>query len=440
MYNRRVQPSAAKSRASAQWILLALLVASVFINYIDRGNLSVSATDIVRELSLTKTQMGLLLSSFFWTYAICQLLSGWLVGRFNVHIIFAIGFLVWSLATAATGLATAFVPLLMFRLVLGLGESVAYPAFSKILASDYEESQRGKANAFIDAGSKMGPALGTLFGGLIVANFGWRALFLILGLGALVWLPLWLKWAPHGHNGPSQSVREMFVPSSWRLLRNRSVLGSFLGLFAINYGWYVMITWFPFYLENERHFSKEKMAVFGSLPYFVLAISASMTGIISDRLIARGNTPTKVRKGFIVTGLLCQTLMLPAAMASSDMVSMGLFMLACFLFGFTTANHWAVTQTIAGPACAGKWTGMQNAFGNLAGIVAPWLTGYIVDHTKSFYLAFAAVAVVVLFGAFSYAFIIGRVEPEDWGVAGASALSPGRSVARSRRAQKPVGL
>jgi MFS family permease len=440
MYNRRVQPSEAKSRASAQWILLALLVASVFINYIDRGNLSVSATDIVRELSLTKTQMGLLLSSFFWTYAVCQLLSGWLVGRFNVHIVFAVGFLVWSLATAATGLATAFMPLLMFRLVLGLGESVAYPAFSKILASDYEESQRGKANAFIDAGSKMGPALGTLFGGLIVANFGWRALFLILGLGALVWLPLWLKWAPHGHNGQSQSAREMFVPSSWRLLQNRSVWGSFLGLFAINYGWYVMITWFPFYLENERHFSKEKMAVFGSLPYFVLAISASITGIMSDRMIAGGRTPTKVRKGFIVTGLLCQTLMLPAAMASNDMVSMGLFMLACFLFGFTTANHWAVTQTIAGPGCAGKWTGMQNAFGNLAGIVAPWLTGYIVDHTKSFYLAFAAVAVVVLFGAFSYAFVIGRVEPEDWGAGGVSALSPARSEASNRRERRPVGL
>ena len=430
MYNRRVQPSQAKPGPSAQWILLALLVASVFINYIDRGNLSVSATNIVRELGLTKTQMGLLLSSFFWTYSICQLLSGWLVGRFNVHVVFALGFLVWSLATAATGLATAFLPLLMFRLVLGLGESVAYPAFSKILASDYEESQRGKANAFIDAGSKMGPALGTLLGGLIVASWGWRALFLILGIGALAWLPFWLKWAPHGHKANSPETAPRFVPSAWRLLRNRSVWGSFFGLFAINYAWYFMITWFPFYLENERHFSKEKMSILGSLPFVMLAISASLTGIVSDRLIAGGRTPTKVRKGFIVTGLVCQTLLLPAGMASSDIVSMGLFLLACFLFGFTTANHWAVTQTIAGPACAGKWTGMQNAFGNLAGVAAPWFTGYIVEHTRSFYLAFVAVAVMVVAGAFSYAFVIGRVEPEDWGAAaGASALSPARSGA-----------
>lgn len=403
-----------KPSASAQWILLALLVASVFINYIDRGNLSVSASNIIQELGLTKTQMGLLLSSFFWTYAACQLLAGWLIDRYNVHIVFAAGFLIWSLATAATGLMNAFVPLLMCRFVLGFGESVAYPAFSKILASDYEESQRGKANAFIDAGSKMGPALGTFAGGIIVAEFGWRALFLILGLGALAWLPLWLKYAPHGHKGQSKAVRESYVPGMPQLLRHRSVLGSFLALFAINYAWYFMVTWFPFYLESERHFSKEKMAVLGSLPFAVLAISASLSGILSDRLIVRGRTPTRVRKTFIITGLLLQTLLLPAGMAASDTVSMGLFLFACFAFGLTTANHWAVTQTIAGPAVAGKWTGMQNAFGNLAGVAAPAFTGWAVDTTKSFQLAFVAVAAMVVMGAAAVAFVIGPIEQEKW--------------------------
>jgi len=403
-----------QSRTSAQWILLALLVASVFINYIDRGNLSVSATNIVQELGLTKTQMGLLLSSFFWTYAACQLLAGWLIDRYNVHWVFAAGFFIWSMATAATGLVNAFVPLLLCRFVLGFGESVAYPAFSKILASDYEESQRGKANAFIDAGSKMGPALGTFAGGMIVAQFGWRALFLILGLGALVWLPLWLKWAPRGHTGQTQAVRDAYVPGMLQLLRHRSVWGSFFALFAINYAWYFMVTWFPFYLESERHFSKEKMAVLGSIPFAVLAISASLAGILSDRLIAGGQTPTRVRKAFIVTGLLLQTLLLPAGMAASDTVSMGLFLFACFAFGLTTANHWAVTQTIAGPAVAGKWTGMQNAFGNLAGVAAPAFTGWSVDATKSFQLAFVAVAAMVVMGAAAVAFVIGRIEQENW--------------------------
>ncbi|MEO8661936.1 MAG: MFS transporter [Bryobacteraceae bacterium] len=410
----RTLNSTPSETSRAQWILLALLVASVFINYIDRSNLSVSATNIVAEFGLTNTQMGHLFSAFFWTYAACQLLSGWLVDRFNVHIVFAAGFLVWSLATAGTGLVHAFVPLFVARLILGLGESVAYPAFSKIFASDYTESQRGKANAFIDAGSKMGPALGIFLGGMVVAEWGWRSLFLVLGFGALAWLPLWMIYAPKGHKGQSQAIKDMYVPSMLHLLRHRSVWGSFFGLFAINYAWYFMVTWFPTYLETARHFPKAKMAVLGALPFAVLAISASFAGILADRLISNGNTPTRVRKGFIVTGLLMQTLLLPAGMASSDTVSMGLFLFACFAFGLTTANHWAVTQTIAGPAAAGKWTGMQNAFGNLAGLVAPTLTGFIVDKTKSFDLAFLAVAIAAVLGALSYAFVIGPVEPAEW--------------------------
>ena len=205
-------PAAPAAPTFEQWRLLALLVAAVFINYIDRGNLSVSAPDIVKELSLTPSQMGVLLSSFFWTYAACQILSGWLIVRFDVHWVFGLGFLLWSLATAATGFVGSFGALLMFRLILGFGESVAYPAFSQIIAKDYAESQRGTANALIDAGSKMGPALGTLLGGLIVARYGWRSLFIILGFGALIWLPFWIMWTPKKHAESSVAKYTGYVP------------------------------------------------------------------------------------------------------------------------------------------------------------------------------------------------------------------------------------
>lgn len=402
----------------AQWRLLALLVAAVFINYIDRSNLSVSAEEISRELSLSPTQMGNLLSGFFYTYAACQLLSGWLIDRFEVHIVFGIGFLIWSLATAATGFVGGFGSLMAFRLLLGFGESVAYPAFSKIIASDYEESQRGIANALIDAGSKLGPALGTLIGGLIVAEYGWRSLFLILGFGALLWLPFWMLWAPRKHkvhtHDTSGVPRGTYMPSMMELLTVRSVWGSFFGLFAINYTWYFMVTWFPSYLIKARHFSTERMAVMGSIPFLMIGVAAVLAGWWADRLIAKGASTTKVRKTFIAGGLLLNTLMLPASMAESDNVSLGLFFAACFALGLTTANHWAVTQTMAGPLAAGKWTGMQNAFGNIAGIVAPLLTGFIVDKTGSFYLAFVVVAAVVVLGAASFIFVIEDIKPIHW--------------------------
>jgi len=154
--------------------VLTLLVLSIAINYIDRGALSVSAPLMSRELNLTPSEPGLLLSAFFWPYATFQLLAGWLVDRYSVKWIYAAGFLLWSLATAAIGFANSLPALLAARFVLGAGESVAFPACSKFLVHAFPESRRGMANAFIDAGAKTGPGLSTLLGGLAVAAFGWR--------------------------------------------------------------------------------------------------------------------------------------------------------------------------------------------------------------------------------------------------------------------------
>src|SRR5262249_28784431 len=153
-------------RKSAPWGVVVLLFLSVFINYVDRGNLSVAAPVLAPELSLTPAQLGWLFSSFFWTYSIVQILAGWLVDHYPVAWVYAAGYLLWSVATLATGLADSFAALFLFRLMLGAGESVAYPACSRILATHFSEDQRGRANALVDAGSKAGPALGILLGGL----------------------------------------------------------------------------------------------------------------------------------------------------------------------------------------------------------------------------------------------------------------------------------
>ena len=141
----------------------------------------------------------------------------------------------------------------------------------------------------------------------------------------------------------------------------------------------------------------------------------ALTFWASDRWIARGATPTRVRKTFVVTGLLICTLMLPAAMVHDWRMSMALLIVACLSFGIHESNFWPITLTLAGPQAVGKWTGMQNCFGNLAGITTPWITGVIVNETKSFHMAFALVAVLVTLGAASYAFMVGRLEPIRWG-------------------------
>jgi len=396
-------------------IVLLLLVVSGFLNYFDRANLSAGATDIQRELGLSSYHLGLLLGAFFWTYALMQILgaAGWLVDRFNVCWILAAGFFLWSGATAVTGMAHVFVVVFALRLLLGMGESIAYPSYSRILANNFPEHHRGFANACIDAGTKLGPALGTLLGGLLMARYGWRAFFIALGIASLCWLLPWLVWMPRGR-GVGAREDPGTVPSVAAILRQRSAWFTGLGLFCTNYFWYFLLTWLPPYLETARHFAKSKMAVWGSLAYFAIAASAVVCGKLSDRWIARGASPTRVRKTFAGTGLALSALILPVAVIRDERLAMALLMFTCASYGLYSSNVFAITQTLAGPRAAGKWTGLQNGFGNLAGVAAPWFTGWVVQQTGQFYLAFLAAAVIVLLGGVCFVFGVGPIKQVEF--------------------------
>lgn len=409
-------PAAVRTKLSAsQWAVLLLLVLSIFINYIDRSNLSIAvALPPPKGLSLDPARQGYLLSAFFATYALFQLLGivGYVLDRVDVGWVYAIAFLVWSAATAVTGLASGFAVLFTLRLLLGVGESVAYPCYSKIFAVHFPEHHRGLANGLIDAGSKFGPALGMLVGGLLMARFGWRPFFVVLGAASLIWLIPWLKWMPRGkgilatHTGPT--------PGIWRILDERSAWGSFGGLFCGNYYWYFLLTWLPSYMVKERQFSKEHMANMSALAFLAIGLSSALCGWISDHWIAAGATPTRVRKTFTVGGLALATVILPVAIVDSKDTAMALLFLACIFFGMWSSNHWALIQTLAGPPAAGKWTAVQNGIGNLAGVAAPALTGLVVARTGQFFWAFAVATGFALLGAVFYMFVIGRIEQVDW--------------------------
>ena len=400
--------------SSREWRVLALLVVSGFINYIDRSNLSIGATDIQVELHLSNLELGKLFGAFFWTYAIFLLLiAGWLVDRYHVGWVLAAGFFFWSCAMAATGLACTFAVLVALRLLLGMGESIAYPAYSRILANHFPEHHRGLANALIDAGTKSGPGLGALVGGFLIHEYGWRASFLALGLGSLVWLVPWMLWMPRG-KGVSAREDPAGIPSVFEIFRHRSAICSALGLFCSNYFWYFLLTWLPPYLEKERHFEKRKMAIFVALSFFCVAFSCVISGWLSDHLIARGGTPTRVRKAFAGTGLTLATIILPAAVVRDWRTAMALLLLACLAYGIYTSNLFAITQTLAGPRASGKWTGVQNGFGNLAGVVAPFVTGWVVERTGEFYLAFVVAAAVALAGAAIFVFGIGEIRQVEF--------------------------
>jgi MFS transporter, ACS family, D-galactonate transporter len=389
---------------------LGLMVISGLLNYVDRANVSMGSVEIQRELHLSNLQFGVLLSAFFWTYALAQLFyaAGWLADRMNVCWVLAGGVAVWSFATGACGVAGSLAAMFAFRLILGAGESVAYPSYSRILVNCFPERHRGFSNAAIDAGTKAGPAVGALLGGWLIPSLGWRAFFIVLSVAGALWVIAWLKWMPRSRH---LSATRTETVAFRRLFLQRDLWWTSLGLFCSNYFWYFLITWLPPYLEQERRFPKRRMAAVSAAAYFTIAISSVVSGWLSDRWIARGAPVTRVRKTFAGCGLGLSTVLVGVQVTVDPRIAIGILLFASAAFGLYTSNVFAISQALAGGAAAGRWTSIQNGIGNLAGVAAPWFTGWVTDHSGTFFLAFLVAAAMALVSGAAYVFGVGRIAP-----------------------------
>ena len=392
--------------------VVALLTLAAFINYVDRGNLATAGPLIQDQLGLSNTQLGLLLSAFFWSYVPGQLPAGWLAERLDARRLLAAGLALWALATVLTGLAQGFLILLMVRVLLGAGESVMFPASFKILAREALEAQRGRANGLLAAGLSFGSAFGTLFGGLLMAWLGWRAVFILFGCASLLWLWPWLR-TPQRVAVAHEHATEV-GPSALALLQRRELWGSCLGHFCEAYAFYLVLTWLPLYLVKARGFSLAEMAPLGAAVYALFGVSSALTGWLSDGWLASGASVNRVRKSAFVGGFAGLAGCMCACASGGPLGSL-LAMGGCGIcLGIIMTALYATAQTLSGPAAAGRWMGVQNFFGNLAGIIAPVVTGMVVDRTGSFSVAFLIAAVFALIGMLAYGVIVPRIEPIDW--------------------------
>jgi MFS family permease len=320
---------------------------------------------------------------------------------------------VWSAATVGAGLLTGFSALFAMRLLVGAGESLAYPCYSRIFATDIPVEARGRANALLDAASKLGPAVGTLLGGLLLVRMGWRMFFVVLGIVSMAWLVPWLLLTPK-QQAIAAKGSGIVCPGTLQILTTRSAWGAFLGHFCGNYFWFFLLTWLPDYLVSGRGFSMQQMVRISSGAYFAMAGATLLAGWISDAWIVRGGSPTRVRKTVVVFGLITSTLVLPVATIQDQRISLGLLLMACLGFGAYTSNHWAITQTLAGPMAAARWTSLQNGIGNLSGIAASWITGVAVERSHSHASAFVIAALVALTGAAMWGLVVGPVRQVRW--------------------------
>jgi MFS family permease len=393
-----------------RWALVGLLFVASFINYLDRATISVALPLISVDLHLRPETKGLVLSSFFWSYALMQIPIGWCADRWNLRWLYAGLFAIWSLACGLTGFAGSLLVLLLLRIMLGVGESIYLPGGTKIVSILFPSAERGFPSGLFDSGTRMGLAVGAPLIAALIVYCGWRNMFALVGFTAIIWLVPWLLAAPQRLQVARSATVPRASPPARRIRFNRNLLGICLGFFCFDYYWYLFVTWLPDYLVTVRHLTLVRAGFYAALPYFVFGLCQPLGGWITDWFVRWGWDETRARKTMLTIAFLSGLLLIPAARAESAVGALA-FLMGASLVGLAVGNLFAIVQCCAPPDEVGTWTGFENFFGNIGGVLAPLATGFLIARTGTYLPAFVLAAVVLVSGLLAYWFIVGELHP-----------------------------
>jgi ACS family D-galactonate transporter-like MFS transporter len=401
-----------------RWVTLLLLTVGLIIAYVDRTNLSVAlaAPEFRNFFQLTDPQRGFVNSAFFWSYTLLQIPAGLFVDRFGVKLPVTFALLLWCGASAATANANVLYQLIGLRLLLGVGESVIFPAGLSWIHRNVEEPRRGLAAGIFVSGTKWGPALGAPLAAWLIGHFGWRSMFRAIGLGGLVWLLPWVLFAREGERGARQSARDTLPLAT--LLRSRIMWGTMIGTFCYNYFLFFSITWLPAYFVERRHLSLNSMGIYTMFGFAGTAVVAILAGAAADWLIRRGADAAATRRWFTIAGLLGASTEVAGALSDSSQVAVFFAIFSMAGLGLATANYWALTQTLMPRKAAGRVAGVQNTALNLAGIAAPILTGWLKQVTGSYTVPMQTIGIFLLIGVWAYLYLVREEKAVAWHVTG----------------------
>lgn len=391
---------------------VVVIAAAIFLNYVDRGAIGIAAPAMKTELGLSATQFGIAVSAFFWIYAPIQVLIGRLCDRLPVYRVYGAGVALWAASTFLTGFVNGLVALVALRVLLGLGESVAFPGSSKMIARHVPPESRGMANAAVGAALAVGPAVGTLAGGLITAFYGWRPMFVLFGALTFLWLLPWARVL--GTIEPDRPRWSDDCVPIGKVTRHFALWAMGIGHITNTYGFYFLLAWLPLFLVQKRGFSIEEMSYYATLSYVAQAASALAMGWMSDHWTRGGRSEAAIRRAMLVVCHVLLALCIVGILVTGDRGWLALWLvLAGIANGAGALNMYAIAQMFAGPRASGTWVGVQNGVGNISGIVGPVVTGMIIDWTGSYAGGFWLAAAVALAGALWWGLVLPLVAPID---------------------------
>jgi ACS family glucarate transporter-like MFS transporter len=398
------------------WIYVFLFTLTL-INYIDRISLSVASTALKQEFGISPVAMGYLLSSFVWLYFVALIPMGYLVGRYGPKKVNSWGIGVWSLATVCTAFASGFFSLLGCRLVMGAGEATTYPAGARVVRDWMPLRERGMATAVFHSGSLVGPAVGAVGFGWLITTFGWRLAFLVAGAIGCVWLAAWLKWYQHPSKTSWLSVEELDEITAGStaepaqaaasrplgfagLVRSRTMWAIGLSHGCAVYATYFFLTWLPNYLQAEKGLSVMTSSLYTAIPYLGAAVLAIVIGRCSD-LVVRGRAAQSGQRRFAVAAVLVASsvILIVPALDSTAAILLVITLSLATCASAVSLDLSLVNDLVRSSDDVGTAAGFITAVGNLFGLLAPIVTGYVVAGTGGFAMAFTVVGVLLVVGA-----------------------------------------
>lgn len=412
-----------------RWVIVAIITLLAITNYLDRGNLSVAAPQIMHDLHISNTMMGVILSAFVWPYALMNLPTGWAIDRFGAKVMLALAAGLWSLVAVLTGFARHVEMFIGLRVALGVSEAPLFPAALKATDAWFPDHEKAVATSIYISATQVGLAIAPPASALLMAAFGWPAMFIIMGslgfIAMLGWMVIYREPANHPWVHPDEKAyievgqqkgeslqRDVSVEppsvsfSDWvSLFRYPTTWFMVIGGFSLQYVFWFYISWLPTYLQKAQGFTIDRAGFLAAVPYIAGGVAVIVGGKLSDVLIVRGVDPFKARR-YVIAGaaVLTALTMFATAMSSGPSIAVVLLTLGMFTYSLASANYW----TLAGNATTTKRFvasvgSIQNFGGFMGGACAPIATGILVDLFGGFVPALIVAGALALLSAFMYA-------------------------------------
>ena len=412
-----------------RWRIAWLLGIGVLVNFFDRVNLSVSHDSLIAAFGISDVVFGYLSSSYNWTYALCQLPIGVVLDKLGVRRVGRIGTFIWSAASFGASAAPNLSAFFGARFLLGIGEAPTFPSNAKAIGLWFPERERSFATSLNDAAAKFASAIGVPVIGVVLIHAGWRWSFAFTGaISFAYFLLFWRVYRDPNEDPELTEIERLYIEdqdaslaaserpeerssSLGQLLSQRKVLGLALGFGAYNYVFFLLLYWLPAYLSSALHIDLLHSFLYTSVPWFVAtATDLAFGGFLVDFLVQRGFGQSAVRRTVLIGGTAFGLGILGAAHAHSP--SQALIWITVSLSGLAAAAPvaWSLPSFIARRPDVGKVGGIINFCGQVSGIAASILTGYLVSAHHSYASAFAVAAAYLAIGIAAYLFLLGRIE------------------------------